>query len=125
MYSEKLEKCHIKASATSVDTKNNTVSLSNGETVEYTDLVIACGSSSPFPGKLGKDNFSPSNKEILEMYADFRKEVCGLINFYVFIQKTNSFKSIDLWPVPVFLKFSFASTLLYCYCLKNACYFFG
>ena len=74
-YTAKLEECHIKSKATGLDSKNNTVTLESGETVKYTDLIIATGTSSPFPGKLGIENKVFSKDATLERYSELRKEV--------------------------------------------------
>ena len=74
-FSSNLENCHVKSKASSVDTKRKMLTLENEQTVEYTDLVIACGTSSPFPGKLGLDNPTLTNEAILQKYDDLRKKV--------------------------------------------------
>ena len=74
-FAAKLESCHIKSKATALDSKNKTVTLENGQTIKYTELVIATGTSAPFPGKLGLDNPSMTKEEILQKYAEIRKEV--------------------------------------------------
>jgi len=62
------------AKAISLDSKNNRITLDNGQSVDYTDLVIATGTSSPFPGKLGRDDPTYNKKEVVEKYFAFRKE---------------------------------------------------
>lgn len=74
-FNSKLAECHIQSKATGLDAKNKTLTLQNGQTVKYTDLVIATGSWSPFPGKLGKEDGPLSNQAILQMYSNLRKEV--------------------------------------------------
>ena len=76
----KLKAAHVKAKATSLDTNNNRVTLDNGDTIEYTDLVIATGSSCPFPGKLGRDNSDFSKQDVTERYAKIRNEVGSFLS---------------------------------------------
>ena len=71
---------HIKAKATGLDPTNNQITLDNGETLTYTDLVIATGSNCPFPAKLPSDT-SNSKQDVLKQYKEIHMEVifCNLV----------------------------------------------
>lgn len=74
-FSDFLSTAHIKAKAIKLDAKNNRVLLDNQNEIRYSDIIIATGSNSSFPGKLGYCNSGFSEKEMLEKYKDFQQEV--------------------------------------------------
>ena len=74
-FSGKLSTAHVRAKAISLDAKNMRVKLDNEKLLDYTDLVIATGTESPFPGKLGFVTDSFSKEAILQRYENFRIEV--------------------------------------------------
>ena len=84
-FTGKLATAHVRAKAIGLDTKNKCIELDNEKSLKYTDLVIATGTGSPFPGKLGFDNEGFSKETILQKYEVFRDEViyalCGILKF--------------------------------------------
>ena len=61
-----------RGAVTKIDPSINSVTLADGETIPYDYLVIATGSSAPFPGKVGDDT---ETDEIYQMYKDANEKV--------------------------------------------------
>ena len=89
-----MKEAHVKAKAIGLDVKNNCLKLDNGNSIEYTDLVIATGTSSPFPGKLGLENPAFSKTEVIERYSNLRKEVNSLL-FLVPKQQRSGIENLE------------------------------
>lgn len=56
-----------------INLENKNVTLNSGESINYTELVLATGSSGPFPGKC--DHSDGNSSKLMQLYEDFALEV--------------------------------------------------
>lgn len=73
----------VRGTAQDIDPESKTVTLTDGNTLSYTHLVIATGGSSPFPGKIGSDNPDVTKEKGIEIYHDYHQELTKGKNFVV------------------------------------------
>uniref|UniRef100_H2Z7T6 Ferroptosis suppressor protein 1 n=1 Tax=Ciona savignyi TaxID=51511 RepID=H2Z7T6_CIOSA len=65
----------VKGVAESLDLQNKTVTLKDGKTVNYTHLVIATGTRSPFPSKISGEYPEASTEEATKLFKDYRDQI--------------------------------------------------
>ncbi|XP_077988307.1 ferroptosis suppressor protein 1-like [Glandiceps talaboti] len=71
-YSELIGENFKQGVVTGIDTSNSTVTLQDGQTLRYTHLVLATGTTGPFPGKVTMDT---DTQEAITMYDKVISEI--------------------------------------------------
>jgi len=74
-YDQVLGESFVRGKVVSVDTDERKVKLESGTEIDYTELVIATGATSPFPGKIIDKKADVSATEGIEFYKDFHNEI--------------------------------------------------